>query len=89
MNAPVPTIFPYNVFVPETLLQTKQFLRQLRLNLVARPHLINRLNQGLRLGHKLTLISAPVGFGKTKLLNIIRNVSNYHQLILLSIQCRH
>jgi LuxR family maltose regulon positive regulatory protein len=34
---------------------------------VPRPHLIERLNQGLQLGHKLTLISAPAGFGKTTL----------------------
>ncbi|MCB9423415.1 MAG: LuxR family transcriptional regulator [Ardenticatenaceae bacterium] len=36
--------------------------------LVPRPHLIERLNQGLRQGRKLTLISAPAGFGKTTLI---------------------
>jgi LuxR family maltose regulon positive regulatory protein len=34
-----------------------------------RPRLIDRLNAGIRSGHKLTLISAPAGFGKTTLLS--------------------
>jgi len=49
----------------ESLLQTKLYIPPLRPNLVPRPHLIERLNQGLQLGHKLTLVSAPAGFGKT------------------------
>ncbi len=53
--------------MPETLLHTKLFVPPLRPNLVPRPHLIERLNQGLQQGHKLTLISAPAGFGKTTL----------------------
>jgi LuxR family maltose regulon positive regulatory protein len=36
---------------------------------VRRPHLIDRLNEGLHAGGKLTLISAPAGFGKTTLLS--------------------
>ena len=55
---------PYNVCVPETLLRTKLYIPPLRPNLVPRPHLIERLNEGLRLGHKLSLVSAPAGFGK-------------------------
>jgi len=51
----------------ETLLQTKLFVPPLRPNLVPRPQLIDKLNKGLRLGHKLTLISAPAGSGKTTL----------------------
>ena len=51
----------------ETLLQTKLYIPPLQPNLVERPHLIDQLNQGLQLGHKLTLISAPAGFGKTTL----------------------
>ena len=39
----------------------------LRASLVPRLRLIERLNEGLRLGRKLTLISAPPGFGKTTL----------------------
>ena len=54
----------------ETLLRTKLFFPPARPNLVPRPQLIERLNQGLQLGHKLTLVSAPAGFGKTTLVNI-------------------
>ncbi|MDX1414165.1 MAG: LuxR C-terminal-related transcriptional regulator [Candidatus Promineifilaceae bacterium] len=53
--------------MPETLLLTKLFIPPLRPNLVRRPHLIKRLDQGLQTGHKMTLISAPAGFGKTTL----------------------
>ncbi|MGD2079147.1 MAG: helix-turn-helix transcriptional regulator, partial [Chloroflexota bacterium] len=55
--------------MPETLLRTKLFVPPLRPNLVSRAHLIDRLDQGLQLGHKLTLISAPAGFGKTTLVS--------------------
>ena len=55
--------------MPETLLRTKLYIPPLRPNLVPRPRLIEQLNQGLHLGHKLTLISAPVGFGKTTLVS--------------------
>ncbi len=55
--------------MPETLLRTKLFVPPLRPNLVPRPRLINRLNEGLQPGHKLTLVSAPAGFGKTTLLS--------------------
>jgi LuxR family maltose regulon positive regulatory protein len=47
----------------------RNYIPPLRQNLVPRPHLIERLNQGLHLGHKLTLISAPAGFGKTTLVS--------------------
>ena len=68
-KAPFPIIFPYNVYVPEMLLQTKLYVPPLRSNLVPRPHLIDRLKQGLEQGCKLTLISAPAGFGKTTLVS--------------------
>jgi LuxR family maltose regulon positive regulatory protein len=54
--------------VPETLLQTKLFIPPLRPNLIPRPRLIERLNQGLDSGSKLTLISGPTGYGKTTLI---------------------
>jgi LuxR family maltose regulon positive regulatory protein len=57
----------YNSHVPETLLRTKLYIPPLRPNLVSRPGLIERLDLGLQLGHKLSLISAPAGFGKTTL----------------------
>jgi LuxR family maltose regulon positive regulatory protein len=53
--------------MPEILLGTKLSVPPLRALLVPRPHLIERLDQGLQLGHKVTLISAPAGFGKTTL----------------------
>ncbi|MCP4540025.1 MAG: tetratricopeptide repeat protein [Chloroflexi bacterium] len=49
------------------LLTTKLHVPPVRLELVSRLRLIERLNAGL--GHKLTLISAPAGFGKTTLLS--------------------
>lgn len=49
----------------ELLLETKFIIPPTRPALVARPHLLEQLNNGLH--HKLTLISAPAGFGKTTL----------------------
>lgn len=51
-----------------TLLQTKLYTPPLRPNLVSRPRLVERLNQGLEENCKLTLVSAPAGFGKTTLI---------------------
>ncbi len=48
------------------LLATKLYAPSPRANLVLRPGLIERLNAGLQ--YKVTLISAPAGFGKTTLL---------------------
>ena len=52
---------------PPLLLATKLYLPPARANLVSRPHLTRRLDEGL--ARKLTLISAPAGFGKTTLLS--------------------
>ncbi|MFZ0546490.1 MAG: hypothetical protein WAM60_13680, partial [Candidatus Promineifilaceae bacterium] len=52
----------------DNLLQTKLYVPQLRPSLVPRPNLIQKLNQGVLQGGKLTLISAPAGFGKTTLI---------------------
>jgi ATP/maltotriose-dependent transcriptional regulator MalT len=49
------------------LLETKLYMPPPRPDLVRRMHLIDRLNKGI--DHKLTLISAPAGFGKTTLLS--------------------
>ena len=65
VEPPLPTVFPYNVDVPESLLQTKLHVLPIRPNLAPRWRLIERLNQGLQPGRKLTLISAPAGYGKT------------------------
>jgi len=51
------------------LLTTKLFVPARRANRVPRPQLVERLDDGLRLDRRLTLISAPAGFGKTMLLS--------------------
>ncbi len=61
------TFLPYNLSMPDDLLQTKLYAPRLRPSLVPRPHLIAKLNHGLH--GKLTLISAPAGFGKTTLIS--------------------
>jgi LuxR family maltose regulon positive regulatory protein len=52
--------------VPQTPVTTKLRVPSTRPNLVARPRLHERLDQGEE--RKLTLVSAPAGFGKTTLL---------------------
>src|SRR5262245_55193153 len=49
------------------ILATKLYVPSPRPSVVLRPRLIERLNEGARSGRKLTLISAPAGFGKTTL----------------------
>jgi LuxR family maltose regulon positive regulatory protein len=51
------------------LLATKLHIPPARPDVVSRPRLIERLDEGLHPGRKLTLVSAPAGFGKTTLLN--------------------
>jgi LuxR family maltose regulon positive regulatory protein len=51
------------------LLTTKLYIPSARPSIVSRPRLLERLNEGLRLGRKLTLVSAPAGSGKTTLLS--------------------
>src|SRR5947209_6926928 len=53
--------------MPTSILATKLYLPRLRPNVVSRPRLIERLNEGLH--RKLTLIAAPAGFGKTTLVS--------------------
>jgi LuxR family maltose regulon positive regulatory protein len=55
--------------VSDILLATKIHIPNLRGNLVKRPHLIQRLNDGIAQNCRLTLVSAPAGFGKTTLLS--------------------
>lgn len=52
--------------MPVPVLATKLYIPLPRPEVVLRPHLIERMNQGLH--RKLTLVSAPAGFGKTTLL---------------------
>jgi LuxR family maltose regulon positive regulatory protein len=53
--------------MPVPILTTKLYVSLTRPNVILRPRLIERLNQGLSSGSKLTLISASAGFGKTTL----------------------
>jgi LuxR family maltose regulon positive regulatory protein len=55
--------------VAAPLLKTKLYVPPIRSDLVARPHLVDRLDQGLHRGCKLILIAAPAGYGKTTLLS--------------------
>ena len=60
-------IWIYNQLMVTSILVTKLFIPPTRPELVHRPDLIERLNEGLH--RKLTLISAPAGFGKTTLVS--------------------
>jgi len=51
------------------ILATKLYIPPSRVAIVPRPHLIERLNDGLSKGSRLTLISASAGFGKTTLVS--------------------
>jgi LuxR family transcriptional regulator, maltose regulon positive regulatory protein len=59
--------------MPTSLLVTKFYIPHPHPELVSRPDLVKRLNAGLNqslgFGRKLTLISAPAGFGKTTLVS--------------------
>lgn len=52
----------------QQILTTKLFIPPTRPNLVSRPHLIKRLDESIQ-STRLTLISAPPGYGKTTLLS--------------------
>ena len=51
------------------ILATKLYIPPPRPRVVPRPRLVKRLNEGLAAGHKLALISASAGFGKTTLVS--------------------
>jgi ATP/maltotriose-dependent transcriptional regulator MalT len=55
--------------VPAPILATKLHIPASRRNLVLRPRLLERLNEGLVASSRLTLVSAPAGFGKTTLVS--------------------
>jgi LuxR family maltose regulon positive regulatory protein len=61
----LPQNISYNDAMPNPVLATKLFIPRPRPNVVLRADLITRLNAGLH--RRLTLISAPAGFGKTTL----------------------
>src|SRR5918993_3854876 len=51
------------------ILATKLYVPPPRPKVISRPRLIDQLNEGLPTGRKLSLISAPAGFGKTTLVS--------------------
>jgi LuxR family maltose regulon positive regulatory protein len=53
----------------ESILTAKLYIPPPHPNQVPRPRLIERLEEGTRLGRRLTLVSAPAGFGKTTLVS--------------------
>ena len=55
--------------MPAPILATKLYIPPPRSGIVSRPRLTTRLNEGLAMGRKLTLISASAGFGKTTLVS--------------------
>lgn len=55
--------------MPAPVLATKLYIPPPRPNIVSRPRLIGRLDEGLAMGRKLSLISASAGFGKTTLIS--------------------
>jgi LuxR family maltose regulon positive regulatory protein len=55
--------------MPMPILTTKLYAPSARPEWVPRPRLIQQLEEGLQLGHRMTVISAPAGFGKTTLLS--------------------
>ncbi len=60
-------LFDRRLIATEALLTTKLYVPRAHPNLVPRPRLSKRLEEGMR--NKLTLVSAPAGFGKTTLLS--------------------
>ncbi len=56
----------YHLVVAMPILATKLYVPPRRSRVVLRPRLDERLNEGL--GRRLTLVSAPAGFGKTTLI---------------------
>ena len=55
--------------MPDSLLVTKLYIPSPIVNHIPRPRLFQLLDEGLRLGRRLTLISAPAGYGKTTLIS--------------------
>jgi LuxR family maltose regulon positive regulatory protein len=59
----------YNGFMTTPILATKLYIPPPRAKIVLRPRLIEQLNKGFPSGCRLTLISAPAGFGKSTLVS--------------------
>ncbi len=66
LSATLQCVF-YNAFVPSPIIATKLYIPPSRSEIVLRPRLTEQLSTSLR--RKLTIISAPAGFGKTTLIS--------------------
>jgi LuxR family maltose regulon positive regulatory protein len=53
--------------MPYQVLSTKLYIPPIQSSLVRRPRLVQSLEHGYRAGKRVTLVSAPAGFGKTTL----------------------
>ena len=60
---------PSNPMMSIPVLATKLYMAPPPSRVITRPRLNNQLSDGLALGRKLTLISAPAGFGKSTLVS--------------------
>ncbi len=69
----------------EQILKTKLYVPRQRPDLVSRPRLIGQLTHGLQAGHRLTLLSAPPGFGKTTLLVNWQSETDHLKMAWLSL----
>jgi LuxR family maltose regulon positive regulatory protein len=78
--------FDRRLISTEALLKTKLYVPRAHPNLVPRPRLGERLTEGMT--RKLTLISAPAGFGKTTLLSEWRmiHLDSEYPLVWVSLE---
>ena len=53
-----------------TILQTKTIIPPLHPNLIPRSRLTEQIETGVQLGHRLSLMAAPAGFGKTTVVSV-------------------
>jgi LuxR family maltose regulon positive regulatory protein len=51
-----------------SILFTKLFIPEIREKHIVRKLLVEKLKSGIKSGNKLTLVSAPAGYGKTTLI---------------------
>ena len=68
-----------------TILQTKIIIPPNHPHLVPRSRLAERIEAGVQLGHKLTLLAAPAGFGKTTAVSAWAH-QNHRQVAWLSLE---
>jgi LuxR family maltose regulon positive regulatory protein len=58
-------LWPQKSLMPYLVLSTKLYVPSIQSSLVQRPRLVHCLESGYQLGRRVTLVSAPAGFGKT------------------------